>query len=235
MFVARRMASPLGSPGSACPTMTAVASACCCSCNAIPSSAALALLSTRALRWPNAICWDVGPGGAVGASTVTVAAELLLRLRSSVAVAVTVTGPGPSEAVSSTAELSRGVTLPALVPNASCTGRLSGLNAWQVTVEISPLCTLVGDAVQLMVGGAAATGVGGGGGGGGSNISTLSPVMMSCNANVIIAVALLGVTFITIMSPSTRRGSSPSLLRAKCGGLFCVSSVVVAKYEMRSV
>src|SRR5438477_2801613 len=172
---------------------------------------------------------EVGAGGAAAASTFTLAAELAVWLRSSVTVPVTVTVAGAAIcAVFSSAVLSRGVTLPAVVANEIEMGWLSGLAAWQVMVELSPWCTDSGDAAQLMLGVVGAGGAGGGGGGGGSKASTPSPTFTSSSAKVTMAVALLGCTPITIISPSERRGSSLSLFLGNVTVLACVSSVVVA-------
>src|SRR5579864_6963563 len=101
-------------------------------------------------------------------------------------------------------------------------------------VELSPLCTVSGFGVQLMVGVVGTGGAGGGGGGGGSKASTPSPTFMSSSANVIMPVALLGCTFRMINCPSERRGSSCSLFFGKTTVFACVSSVVLALKERLS-
>src|SRR5215471_21554645 len=105
-------------------------------------------------------------------------------------------------------------------------GRLSGLVASQVMVELSPMRTLTGAAVQVMRGGAAAAISEGGapteeggwvaegvvtgwtsGAALTSMSSTPSPTWMSSNAVSTIAVELFLFTLSTIMSPRVRRGS----------------------------
>src|SRR5256885_13796628 len=95
-------------------------------------------------------------------------------------------------------------------------------------VELSPWCTDSGVAAQLVLGVVGGGGAAGGGGGGGSKASTPSPTFTSSRAKVSMAVALLGRTPITIISPSERRGSSLSLFFGNTTVLACVSSVVVA-------
>src|SRR5438874_12268548 len=101
-------------------------------------------------------------------------------------------------------------------------------------VELSPWCTDSGVAAQLMLGVVGAGGAGGGGGGGGSKASTPSPTFTSSSAKVSMAVALLGCTPITIISPIERRGSSLSRRLGKLTLLACVSSVVDAFKERLS-
>src|SRR5260370_36428760 len=105
------------------------------------------------------------------------------------------------------AVLSRGVSRPAEVLYENVSGWLSGLEASQVIVELSPRFTVAGFGVQVMVG-TVETAAGGGGGGGGSNISTPSPTLMSSRENVMMPVELLGLTLKTIRFTSERRGRS---------------------------
>src|SRR5438067_1167224 len=153
--------TPPRSSGSTSPTMTAFASGSRCRRRATSSRMPLASLSTRhgfaGLRAKlisfSLLAVGGGGGGGGGWFTVTVVVVLLFRPRSSVAVAVTVIAPGCAPVVSSVAVLPLGVSFPALDWKATVTGRLSGLVAVQVIVEFSPGFTVVGFAVQEMVGG----------------------------------------------------------------------------------
>src|SRR2546423_67729 len=166
----------------------------CWAFKATSSKTALARLSTYALFGLNSSWLSLcAVGRAAGAgSTATVATVKELTSRSSVAVARTLTGPGVASVVSSVARLLPGVNRPPFELNRMVTGRLSGLVALQEMVEVSPTRTLLGDAVQFMVGalGAAAGAVSAGAaaavGAGAASVSsissTLSPTWMSSSA-----------------------------------------------------
>src|SRR5262245_15307491 len=123
------------------------------------------------------------------------------------------------------------------------TGRLSGLKTSQLMAEALPERILAGCAVQEIVGGCMAAG-GAGGAGGRSSRYTVSPTCTSSSAKVTMAVALVGVTLVTTSSPSETVGSVSSftfgrlskkfpeaLVITEC---FCVSSRIVARYEIAS-
>src|SRR5262249_5344978 len=111
-----------------------------------------------------------------GASTLTLVTVEALSWRSSNAVARTAMGPAPASVVSSRAWLRLEDNLPPLATNVTLTGRLSGLVASQVIVELSPMRTLAGDAEPVIFGGAppAAVSVDAAGGG------TVAPGFMGC-------------------------------------------------------
>src|SRR4051812_8850122 len=117
---------------------------------------------------------------------------------------------------------------PLLVEKDSETWRLSGLATSQVTVELSPLRTLTGEAWQAIVGGFMGGGGGGGGSSGPSISSTWSPTIMSAIEVAIITVEVWGYTPKTTISPKVRRGSSFNRLEGKTVGSFWVSSAVLA-------
>src|SRR5438270_13164819 len=125
-------------------------------------------------------------------------------------------------------------------------GRLSGLAASQLMVAFSPARRLVGEALHLMVGGVALAALAAPGSGallnegrmGGSKgasltsiTSTPSPILISSSEVRIMAVALFGRTWSTIMSPNVRRGRLESSPVGRFCGCTGVSSYSLALRE----
>jgi len=94
-----------------------------------------------------------GGGGGGGFSTVTWVEVVAVKPRESVQVALTVMAPAGAPVVSRVAELPVPETVPAdAVQPPTVTGTLSGLVQVQERLEDVPACTVVGFAVQDIVG-----------------------------------------------------------------------------------
>ena len=93
-------------------------------------------------------------GGGGGFSTVTCDEEFAVRPRESVQVALTVIVPGEAPVVFRVAGVAAARNRAAARgPIRHVTGTPSGLVQVHVTVAVPPVCTVVGFAEQLMVGG----------------------------------------------------------------------------------